>query len=452
MCGIVGLIAKRRFGFYMAQEEIFRDLLFVDTLRGPDSTGVFGITKAGNVSTLKAAVSGPQFVELEDFKNFQRSMSRNYMAVIGHNRKATKGNVTGKNAHPFKVGDITLVHNGTVWGDNDFKEGVEVDSHQIAHNISEKGEFVAVPEINGAYALVFYNKKDKTLNLCRNDMRPLSLLETDGFWVISSEAALAHAILIRHNVKLQRVHGIPLKTMVVFDMDKEPETFYTVGYDYTPVRKEVPKESPKEEPKSSTAPEQKFLPAPASNGGIFDDGERGNYEVVSKHGTWAKNEMVLIRPFDYKPVHPIDNNSHNFVFFEIMAENNTPMPQVIGRLYVHKDETDKYIDKAKSEYFVGKISLIKVPKIRTGDQRLVLILAADFQETPRAVECGVSKNGLLVEREIFNGATHTGCRTCQSPLMFSSLDKYSMIRDAQGKMRFYCSQHGLTSIDGEKAA
>src|SRR5688500_12478979 len=99
MCGIVGIIAKSNAGFYNDQADLLEQMLLCDTLRGPDSTGVFGVTKNGNVSILKAAVPGYDFIKTPEFRNFRGNMIQRYTAVIGHNRKATKGSVKPENAH-----------------------------------------------------------------------------------------------------------------------------------------------------------------------------------------------------------------------------------------------------------------------------------------------------------------------------------------------------------------
>jgi predicted glutamine amidotransferase len=468
MCGIVGLISKRKWGFYNGHADVFKELLFVDTLRGPDSTGVFGVTKNANVSILKAAIPGPQFIELDNFKKFCDSMTKNYVAVIGHNRKATKGSISAKNAHPFKVDDITLVHNGTIWGDKEFKEGVEVDSHQIAHDISEKGEFETIKAINGAYALVWFNKTDKTLNAVRNSQRPLSILETDGFWVLASEAGLAHAVLIRNNYKLLKVHPIPTKTMVCWNMEGDnADKFYCVDMDESSKRddkvidisemKQV--ETKKEEPKADNAhAAPKSLPAPRENNDNAalapDEGNPQLYHVVSEHGQWLRDRPVIVRAFDYKPTDRSSsgNGRDSFVYFEVINEMGEPIPDVVGRLFCQENEVQKYIDKDRAEFYVAKPCIIKVPKYKYNmDQRVVLILSADNNNVPRPVQAKKSKNGFFIEKELFGLCTPTGCRHCQASLSWENISNYNMVRDDNGKMRFYCALHSnVIDISSER--
>ena len=57
MCGLVALIAKRQAGFFSPDQDIFKQMLYADAVRGWDATGVFGVTKGGNIDVKKQAVA-----------------------------------------------------------------------------------------------------------------------------------------------------------------------------------------------------------------------------------------------------------------------------------------------------------------------------------------------------------------------------------------------------------
>jgi hypothetical protein len=201
MCGLVGVISKYTNGFTQRQKEIFSTLLFVDTLRGDDSTGSFLVSNDGSLRLSKEASTAQEFMSHKDYDELMRLSILNGSALIGHNRKATKGNIIDENAHPFLVDDkICLVHNGTLWGDHKQHADVDVDSHAIAHLIAKEGVEVAINTINGAFALIWYNFEEETVNFLRNSQRPLWVGTTDTEWIWSSELAMLNFVGDRMNL------------------------------------------------------------------------------------------------------------------------------------------------------------------------------------------------------------------------------------------------------------
>lgn len=203
MCGLVGIITKKTNGFTKEQCEAFSDLLFVDSLRGMDSTGVFLVDKEGNMDLLKEASDASTFRRHQDFKDLMNKAFQRGAALIGHNRAATKGAVVDQNAHPFVVDDrITLVHNGTLWNHKQLAD-TEVDSHAIAHTIHKHGDNVeaAMQEINGAYALIWHDFQKNTVNFLRNNQRPLNWIELEDCWMYASEMNMMAWVIGRHNLK-----------------------------------------------------------------------------------------------------------------------------------------------------------------------------------------------------------------------------------------------------------
>ena len=206
MCGIVGLITGFSNGFTMDETKAFRDMLLIDTLRGFDSTGVFGVDYNGNVEVLKEASNGASFVQTTDYKAFDSWICSRGMFAVGHNRAATRGSITDKNAHPFVVEDnIVLVQNGTYKGDHSHLKNTDVDTEAVAHVLHEEPDVEkALQKINAAYAFVWYNVKEKTLNIIRNDERPLYIAYTkQNAIVFASEVETILAACSRNNITLK---------------------------------------------------------------------------------------------------------------------------------------------------------------------------------------------------------------------------------------------------------
>ncbi len=220
MCGIVGLISRNSNGFWKAHAELFSAMVRMDSIRGADSTGVFGVGPGGKVDIVKGDADGYVFTRSVPYTKFEERMYRKYRIAIGHNRSATKGAVTPHNAHPFKEGNIVLVHNGTIFNSEDLNKESEVDSHAIAHALNQHNAVEALGKINGAFALVWYNIEDQTLNLARNAARPLCLMETDDYWVVCSEPGLPAWLINRQSVPnaIKQIDVVKPETILSFKL------------------------------------------------------------------------------------------------------------------------------------------------------------------------------------------------------------------------------------------
>jgi Glutamine amidotransferase domain len=224
MCGIVGLVSSYSNGFTHKEASVFSDLLFLDTVRGFDSTGVFGVTNDGNVSIHKEASHGLDFLRTKEYKAFNSDMVTEGKIMVGHNRAATRGTIIDKNAHPFWVDDkIVLVQNGTYKGSHSHLKDTAVDTEAIAHTIADSPSIEeALQKINASYALVWYNAETEELNLIRNSERPLWLAEyyTSGI-AFASEANMLRYAFERNDVKLKKEPvELPAHTLVTFKLAK----------------------------------------------------------------------------------------------------------------------------------------------------------------------------------------------------------------------------------------
>lgn len=195
MCGHVGVAGKLEF----KDEALIKKLLVLDYFRGPDSTGIASIRKNGDVKIAKVASHPMDLFEMKRYT--QAAAGFQSIAMIGHNRLATKGVVNNQNAHPYQYGHIVGAHNGTLdkksWEDLQVLAGEEtaVDSQAIFAAIAAVGIEETVKHMSGAWALVWADMEEGTLNFLRNKERPFWFAYEAGFnrlfWASEWEFILA---------------------------------------------------------------------------------------------------------------------------------------------------------------------------------------------------------------------------------------------------------------------
>jgi glucosamine 6-phosphate synthetase-like amidotransferase/phosphosugar isomerase protein len=139
--------------------------------------------------------------------------------AVGHNRSATKGKINAECTHPFRENHITLVHNGTLTSHKELHPNYEVDSRAICHNIAQEGYEETLKKLDGAFALIWFNSKEKTLNFCRNSQRPLYIIETTTSFVLVSELNLGLWILSRNNEHVIKSSPVEIEKVYSFSMD-----------------------------------------------------------------------------------------------------------------------------------------------------------------------------------------------------------------------------------------
>ena len=190
MCGIIGYIGKQN------PIDILINGLKNLEYRGYDSAGI----ALKNDKEIQMIKSVGKISNLEEKVNNEKIIDCNI--GIAHTRWATHGEPSEVNAHPHKIGKITLVHNGIIENAKELKdelisEGVKfnsnTDTEVIAAVINKyyKGNMSeainkAIKELKGSYALAIISEDENKLYAVRCES-PLILGIGDNEYFVTSD-------------------------------------------------------------------------------------------------------------------------------------------------------------------------------------------------------------------------------------------------------------------------
>jgi hypothetical protein len=165
---------------------------------------------------------------LYDHKSYKDVVwGTNIRVLLGHNRWATKGKINKLNAHPFEFSRVVGAHNGTLSDFSNLEDHnkFEVDSEALYNHLNTHGVDDLALKLKGAFALTWYNKEEKTINLLRNKERPLfyaltkdrhTLLWASEDWMIMLAAKQAGL-----EVSSQAVHELPTGVLMSFPINMD---------------------------------------------------------------------------------------------------------------------------------------------------------------------------------------------------------------------------------------
>lgn len=237
MCGIFGFATGERGKNASSRRDTFINGLIFNMPRGWDSTGIAHVKEIGTpkkhesyVGYYKRALHVIDYLETKQVKKLLGNTD-DYHYLIGHCRSATRGTQEDNNAHPFQYDHITLVHNGTV--DQGLlaqhKATEFVDSASICSHMAKAGELETLEKLDGAFALVWYNQNDDTLNFARNKRKPMAwgFVKDENTMYYSSEWGVLNAAMIRNDQQIDGKILIP-KPFMWYKVQAEDVREYTI--------------------------------------------------------------------------------------------------------------------------------------------------------------------------------------------------------------------------------
>jgi glucosamine 6-phosphate synthetase-like amidotransferase/phosphosugar isomerase protein len=200
MCGINGMVMLKgveRSPEMMAKiRYVFSEIMIETQDRGEHATGLAHFYRDGrydfhkkDINAEKMTTEDEQYLSI--ISNFD---SENTSAIIAHTRYLTKGKASNNNNnHPFDIGNVVGLHNGSVKNDDDlfkkyenkFKRVGEVDSeviyqlinHYNKQNITFSGLKSALEDtkIRGLFALAFVHKNQPNLVHLVKQEKPMDI-------------------------------------------------------------------------------------------------------------------------------------------------------------------------------------------------------------------------------------------------------------------------------------
>jgi predicted glutamine amidotransferase len=174
MCGLFGALSSR---LKADDVECVQHLGIVSTIRGHLGAGVAIVQKKpkadDNIITLKnSTLSAAEMMISVDF--WKETNKKSLSCIMGHARHPTSGTTDTSHCHPFIADHITGVHNGTLSVvDGQKVKDKDSDSELLFKAIAKRGIEPVLNQTEGSYALVYIDKRAKTINFIRNDRRTI---------------------------------------------------------------------------------------------------------------------------------------------------------------------------------------------------------------------------------------------------------------------------------------
>jgi len=235
MCGIIGYIGKRN------TVEVLLNGLYSLEYRGYDSAGIC----ISDNTTSKIIRSVGRVSKLEEKIKKENDIDSTF--GIAHTRWATNGEACERNAHPHKVGKVTIVHNGIIENADALREDLEsleytfnsdtdteVAAALLDRLLSNHSTLEAIDlltkNLTGSYAFGIMIDGDDKLYALRKDSPLLIGIGDEEYFLASDITAIAKytkryillekdeiAVLSKYNYKIFKNRHEIIKKILVSD-------------------------------------------------------------------------------------------------------------------------------------------------------------------------------------------------------------------------------------------
>lgn len=243
MCGIIGFTGR------LEAQKILTEGLAALEYRGYDSAGIAYFKDTGKISIRKTVGKVKDLLAICDDEN-------NSTCGIGHTRWATHGGVTNANAHPHKVGNVALIHNGIIENYHEIVNKFDLADSLISETDTEVAAALinklydgdpkatikkAVAELQGSFAFcIMFKDQPGKIFAVRNVSPMVATYCDDGAFIASDLTAFIkyskrYFIVPEYAIMTMTADGITIE-----DLDGktvEPE-YLEVNWDVTAAQKD----------------------------------------------------------------------------------------------------------------------------------------------------------------------------------------------------------------------
>lgn len=306
MCGLWGAFRADDSNFVKITP-FMEQGLYISSLRGLGGTGVGLVDSSFDTEIAKSYLPAPTFLGGEEWDYVSKNIYQSRV-ILGHTRSATVGNVNSKNAHPFRFvhekpgadpAVVVSIHNGHVRNyhsltPNTFNHAV--DSAHAAYSLLMNGALPTLEKIDGAYVLIWFDSRTKTLNMARNTERELfyAMDAAKTRLYFASEVEWLSSILRRNDIPHEdKFYELDIHTLYSYDLTKKTLV-----------------------PKKTKYEEKKYLPV--ATYGNYHGASAGHSNAVSD---WKKGKK------DYVKICPANGD---YIWVKVASTEDLQLYQTIG--------------------------------------------------------------------------------------------------------------------------
>ena len=243
MCGIIGFTGR------LEAQKILTEGLAALEYRGYDSAGIAYFKDTGKISIRKTVGKVKDLLAICDDEN-------NSTCGIGHTRWATHGGVTNANAHPHKVGNVALIHNGIIENYHEIVNKFDLAESLISETDTEVAAALinklydgdpkatikkAVAELQGSFAFcIMFKDQPGKIFAVRNVSPMVATYCDDGAFIASDLTAFIkyskrYFILPEYTIMTMTADGIEMEDL---EGKKVEPDYLEVNWDVTAAQKD----------------------------------------------------------------------------------------------------------------------------------------------------------------------------------------------------------------------